>query len=135
MSKRAYTFMEVMLAMGIMAIMVVLGFQGIQILQRNSRDTSRTTTGEEMVSIINEYRRNRLRYPEDANVVFTANQFSVNDSQGFGKGVDLEGFLEYDPFTTNESQTRYEYTRTRSGFQFCVYLENGDVESLGLDNC
>ncbi len=118
--------------MGIAAVLLLLSFQGIQILQRNSRDTERKNLGGEIDTMLNKYKRDNLRFPANTNVSFQQNRFTIT---GLSESLELDGFLGSSELS-NSGSTHYLYNYISSSeYQLCVQLESGSYEEYGTIPC
>lgn len=129
MNKKGFTLFEIIIVMGVIAVLFTLGIAGFLAFTKSARDRGRINKGNEIVNLINDYRKQNLRYPTETDVVFTSTSVEIGEFS-----TDLQGSEKYATESTSDS-TRYYYTTDRSGFIFCVLLESGSVESLGTGEC
>lgn len=130
--RKGFTLIEILIFMGIAAVLLLLSFQGIQVLQRNSRDSERTTIGGQIDTLLNKYRRDNLKYPNNVNVTFQQNLFEID---GLVENVPLERFLK-SAAQTNTEGTNYLYNFISSSeYQLCVRLESGAYKGFGTAAC
>lgn len=129
-NKKAFSLMEVMIGMVVVAVLISLGVAAAFRVQRASRDTARTATGGQIVDKINDYRRTNLQYPDKTSVVFNVNNILIEGESV----VSLNGHLRTGS-SSNTRQTRYFYDNVSGGFIFCVLLETGRVSTLGTRSC
>lgn len=130
---KAFSLVELLVAMGIMVILAVLGLQGINILQRNGRDTERVRAMGEITEELNKYRRDKNNYPLQSEVTFTNNRFRIANTGGT-YDVALTGFLVTGTATNNQ-RTKYYYDAQGSSYTLCILLESGEIKSGGTDKC
>ncbi len=129
---KGFTLIEILIFMGVAAVLLLLSFQGIAILQRNSRDSERTNIGGQMDTLLNKYRRDNLKYPNNLNVTFQQTLFQIN---GLVENIPLEGFLK-SATQTNADGTNYLYNFISSSeYQLCVRLESGAYKGFGTATC
>jgi prepilin-type N-terminal cleavage/methylation domain-containing protein len=128
---KAFTLIELVIGMAVMAVLMFLGIIGINILQQTTRDSQRTTKLAEISTVINDYKRKNLSLPDQADVTFQQGKFSI---VGFDE-IELTGILT-PAAETNGVQTRYYYNNlTNQNFLLCVQLESGNVKGAGTSEC
>lgn len=125
-SKKAFTLVEVLVVMGIIAVLMGLAVFGISILNRNSRDSQRVSTLAEMVRLLNDYKKDNLNYPITSLVGFNSTAFRINS-------VDVLPLKDSNKYgsSTSSSQTRYQYVNNNGKFGLCAILESGEVKNVG----
>ena len=120
-TRQAYSMVEVLVVMGVIAVLVGLGFVGISLAQRASRDEDRKAAAALIQSAVNDYFRVNASYPvENSSLLWSANSVVIG-----GKSVTLEGYRNYSVTSTDASRTRYIYMKNSSGYIICVQLEGG----------
>jgi type II secretory pathway pseudopilin PulG len=120
--KKAFSLVEILIYMGIAAVMISLGFVGITIAQRAARDEERKLVVQEIRSTVDTYFRSTAAYPvESVSLLWETDQVTIGE-----KSVALLGFKGYSNSATDSSRTRYVYLKDRSGYMICVKLESGD---------
>lgn len=130
---KGFSLIEILVFMAVAAVLLLLAITGIQVLQRNSRDSQRLAIAGEMSNLLNKYRREKLRFPSSTDVSFQTNLFSVT---GMADNIPLNGHLKYNSSTTNSSQTRYYYTYIgASEYKLCVVMEDGTNKGFGTSSC
>lgn len=126
---KAFSLIELMVAMGIMALLMALGFVGITALQRDTRDNDRNIVLGKISAEINKYERKNLKVPKKTEVVFDTTLKIANQSIST---IPLNGHLSSTTSGTNSTRTRYYYTDVgTSSFQLCALLESGIVKNYG----
>ncbi len=125
----AFSLVEIMVVMGLIAVLATLGIIGANLAQKSARDEDRKVVVAEIQSTVNDFLRLRSSYPDAP--PSTEFQWMETQVRIGTKVVDLDGYKKYDSEETNASQTRYEYLRDLSGFRVCVLLEGGGWYSLG----
>jgi len=119
---KAFSLVEILVYMGIAAVVISLGFVGITIAQRAARDEERKLVSQEIRSTIDSYFRSTAAYPvESVSLLWHTNSVTIGD-----KTVTLAGFKGYSRSTTDAAHTRYAYVKDRSGYLICVKMESGD---------
>ncbi len=130
-NKKAFTLIELVIGMAVVAVLITLGIVGISIVQKNSRDVERANAITSITNIINDYRKQNLSVPNKVNVVFDNGQVSI---VGF-KNFALKGFLSPSA-NTDISNTRYYYSNiSNSDYVLCVQLESGSIKGSGTSQC
>ncbi len=128
--KGAFTLIEIMVTLVIIAVLLLLGLYGASILQKNSRDKKRLTVGAEIVNQINRYTRVTLSYPQKVNVEFNPSTFRIDNRTYY----TFSGFTQPASITSSNG-TKYFYNKSANGFIFCIQLESNEIKSLGTDEC
>jgi prepilin-type N-terminal cleavage/methylation domain-containing protein len=129
---KAFTIIELIVVMGIIAVVIALGITAISTSQRATRDQERKVVGGDIQAALDSILRSKGNYPAASNVVFSTNQVSVD-----GKVIPLTGFKSYSSSSTTASATRYYYSRGTGGYLLCIYLESGGPVRWGYStsNC
>lgn len=128
---KAFTLIELVIGMAVIAVLMFLGLLGVSLLQKTSRDTQRTTKLAEISNIINDYKRKNQSVPDILDVTFASGKFQIRNFES----LDLEGFLAPGNPTTEE-KTRYFYRDvTNQNFLLCVQLESGGIKGTGTSEC
>jgi len=125
MKIKAFSILELLVVMGIVAILSALAAFGIGQLNKASRDGDRLNTLGQMVDILNAYKRTNLNYPRTENVTFDEGFAIDNEIK-----LELEGFKQ-SGFSTTDSQTKYEYQYSNGRFGLCAVMESGNIENVG----
>lgn len=128
--KKAFSLIQILFAIAIIAVLMAMALTGISILQRSSRDSQRSTALGEIEAVLSDYNSANLGYPSESIVQFTSEGFVVNGNLLF----TLEGSLTPASSTT-AGQTRYYYRKTIQGYALCAELESGGIENTGASNC
>ncbi len=128
--RKAFTMLELIVAMGIFILLTGLGIYAFQIAQRSSRDNNRKNVLADMSKIINDYRSQYLRYPSADIVGFEADSLQID-------GVSVLTLDSYKTYgvITDQSSTLYYYQNTTGGYMLCAKLESGGVVNAGTVNC
>lgn len=126
----AFSLVQIIFALAVVAIIISLSVAGISLLRKSSRESNRKTLGGNFVSAVNDYKRINLRYPQESEVVFSAEELEI----GGKKILDLSSELS-PAETTTASGTRYFYQSIDGKFSFCILMESGVVESFGDISC
>lgn len=84
MNKKAFSLVELLVAMAIIAVLISIAAFGINITQRNARDTKRRKVVQDLVVLISDIQANTLNYPDGAKldragkeIIFTQNGAEV----------------------------------------------------------
>lgn len=124
-NRKAFTLIELMVAMGIAAVLITLSIIGIGIVQRSLRNTQRRDALNSINLAINSHYADNGAYP--TTVTFD----SVTDTATVGtQTIQLRGHLQPATTTTN-AQTNYCFTLTGVTYALGVGLEGGGNLQLG----
>ncbi len=126
----AFNLIELMVVIGIAAVIFVLGIAGLMLAQRQSRDSERRSILAEISAEINEYRIINLIVPETSQVEFTDDGVYI----GGVKKINLTGYRSSGS-SSSRSETNYYYSRSGGGFILCAELESGSITSAGTVDC
>ncbi|MCA9381620.1 type II secretion system protein [Candidatus Dojkabacteria bacterium] len=126
----AFNLIELMVVMGVAAVLIIIGLSGARMIQQRSRDALREDVLAQISEAINAYRIVTLKFPSNANVSFQTDGFYINGV----KEVDLTKHTKSGSSTT-DSQTLYYYNATSQGYLVCTELESGSIESVGTGTC
>jgi prepilin-type N-terminal cleavage/methylation domain-containing protein len=133
--KKAFTLIELMVAMGVVAVLVTMSVVGIQIVQRSLRNTQRR-------DILNTFNLYLTGFSNDNGRFPLANEVSFKDN-GNGTGSILVNNVEVTELkgptipqaTTDQGGTAYCYiSEDGSTYALAVTVEGGDPWSLQLGN-
>jgi prepilin-type N-terminal cleavage/methylation domain-containing protein len=124
MKRRAFTLVELMVAMAIIAVLLGMTVFGISAAQRVLRDNQRRKAVEDVALVLNEYLATFSEYPDD--ITFTSNTVTV----ATGYTVSLTGIAQA-ATTTDASQTAYCYELSTDGYKLGVVLESGEFYNQG----
>jgi prepilin-type N-terminal cleavage/methylation domain-containing protein len=124
-NRKAFTLIELMVAMGIAAVLITLSIIGIGIVQRSLRNTQRRDALNSVNLAVNSHYADNGAYP--SSVTFD----SVTDTAIVGsQTINLAGHLN--PATqTSNAQTQYCYGVVGVTYQLGVRLEGGGQLQLG----
>ena len=130
--KRAFTLIEILVVVGLVAVVAALGLVAMTVLQKSSRNNERKTTLATLAVKIEDLRKINRSYPVTTSVVFSELQVTINTQ----KVLDLKG-VNRSGIDTTGSYTKYYYERTTAGFILCAKLEGGSIHSAGTvkDGC
>lgn len=129
-NKKAFTLLELMVAMGIIAVLAAMSVYGISIVQQSLRNTQRRKNLEDVNLAINQFFESYGTYPvAGTELVFAVDQVQIGRpgdvtsielngaGQGASGGVDGE---------TSSSETAYCYATSGGSYQLGVDLEGTD---------
>lgn len=116
--QRAFSLVELIVALAVIAILAGLGLAAANSAQSTARDEQRKTTAARIVSTIDAYFRENGIYP--GTITFSTNQVVIGS-----RNVPLTGYLSYSGTTTNASSTRYYYQVIGFAYILCVGRESG----------
>lgn len=141
MKIKAFTIIELLLAMTIIAILIgLLGF-GVSIALRSSRDSQRRDTLEGLKTSVQLYYNKYNEYPDSLGVFGSDNsqlawKADAASTNPLGEKVYTSGAAVPAPTTTNQG-TAYSYDLTEDGYVLCVKLETGEIFDLsqGVLDC
>ncbi|MEP7103476.1 MAG: type II secretion system protein [Candidatus Dojkabacteria bacterium] len=121
--KKAFTLIELMVAMGIIGVLMTMSILGISIVQQSLRNTQRRDTVNSVNLAINTYFSNFGVFPSagSGGVVFSTNQIAINGS----KIVDLKGPMIASLTTTDDSHTQYCFSSNGGSYSFGAKIEGG----------
>lgn len=131
-NKSAFTLLELLVAMAIIAVLLALAVFGILQVQKNSRETQRRKALEDVNIGIQDFYSRYGQYPSVA--VFESEQVKIcNDfSCSQQESVPLRGSARSNgsnPTTTNG--TEYAYQLQSDGYQLGYCREDSEVENAG----
>lgn len=115
--KKAFTLIELMVAMGIIGVLMTMSILGISIVQQSLRNTQRRDAVNSINLAVNTYFSNYGVFPQSGpgGVQFTATQASINGT----KILDLKGpttaIGTNTATSTDDSHTNYCYVSAGGG--------------------
>lgn len=120
--RSAFTLVELLVSMAIIAVLIGMSIFGIAIAQRVLRDNQRRAAVQDVVAALNAYYSSNSRYPSSISV--SANQVVVGTST-----VELEGPTAAVSVgsETDASGTLYCYDLAEDGYLIGAWLEDGTV--------
>lgn len=128
-TKKAFTLVELMVAMAIIAALMGMSVFGINLVQRSSRNTQRRSAMSNIDLAVRNYQINNGTYPTTAELDFQSDGAYI----GTEKVVEFEGSTAPQG-STDSSGTQYCYESDGSTFSVGIELEGGSTEFLKSDN-
>ncbi|HRN86501.1 MAG TPA: type II secretion system protein [Candidatus Dojkabacteria bacterium] len=128
-AKKAFTLLELLVAMAIIAVLIALAIFGIIQVQRNSRETQRRKAAEDINIGIQDYYTNYGEYPDvlTFGTISTGVGVEVSDSTGANViEVPLKNAAEPGATTTAQA-TKWYFSNTAPGYKL-NYCNERDVE-------
>jgi prepilin-type N-terminal cleavage/methylation domain-containing protein len=146
---KAYTFLELIIAMAVVAILLGLGFAGITSVQRSSRNTQRRKSLEAIHLAVQSFKGTFGQYPARIDTFAATKEVrlcsvatSQCPAQTTGTNYVITTKIATPPDTTSATSTAdataYCYTTTLTAFYLAVGLEGGGSHSYsfgGLTPC
>ncbi len=129
-NKKAFTLVELMVAMAIVAVLIGLSVFGISTAQRVLRDNQRRDAVKNIAAGLNAYYAQNAEYPTDITV--SNNGTIVNISGTLD--VPLNGIAktrEQNDGQSTAADTTYCYALTSTGYKLGSKLEDGSWFNLG----
>lgn len=117
--KKAFTLIELMVAMGIIAVLITMSIFGITIVQRSLRNTARRDTLESIKLALEAHYNDYGSYPTTTEFRITPTAVTINGNVI----ADLTGAAKASATTTNSNSTRYCYIPQSGSYQLAVDLE------------
>jgi type II secretory pathway pseudopilin PulG len=125
----AFTMVELVVVLGIVAVLMGMGLFGVRQLQVAGRDNTRVSKLAEIQSAIDLYYRTSGKYPA---LNSTFQWTSDGGAQVGGKKITLTGHTIRSAGTTSDArQTYYIYKVFSSGYLICAKMERGAWYKLG----
>lgn len=124
--KKAFTLVELMVVLGIIALLTAVVIFGVINLQRSARDNQRIAFLGQVNQEINNFQVINLRYPNTNEVSFGQTNITIGT-----RNVPVTGFFK----SGNASDTgnsKYYYQFNAGAYIFCIKLENGAYQSTGV---
>ena len=107
-----FTIIEILVSVGLIALLSTMGITGFQAITRGGRDALRKTELEKIRSALEIYKSDYGFYPEA-------------DAEG-NAGLPPQYMSNY-PIDPKSPDSRYYYIRrTELTYELCAHLENGD---------
>lgn len=126
-AKKAFTLLELLVAMAIIAILIALAIFGILQVQKNSRDTQRRKALEDVNIGIQSFYSKYGQYPET--ITFIDNEAEL---AGAGTGtVELKNSAKAGSTTTGNT-TKYGYFNDSDGYKLAFCDEDDEVYNAGI---
>ena len=129
--KKGFSLIELMVIMGVAAVIFILGITGFSFVRQQGRDTERKAILAELANEINKYRVVHLFLPKSSDVSFNKDGFYIKGS----KVYEFEKYLKAVDTSSSFDKTKYFYTRSGGGFILCAELESGSIASSGTVEC
>lgn len=134
---KAFTLVELLAAMAIIAILIGIAGFGISIALRGSRDSQREKALDDLQIAITDYLSRKNVYP--ASIGYSGGEFTLPATSPLITVAVSPGAAE-PAGTTDGNGTLYKYAQvtTGGGYVLCAYLENDTIFELGTsatENC
>lgn len=132
--KKAFTLIELMVAMGIIGVLMTMSILGISIVQQSLRNTQRRDAVNSMNLAINTYFSNFGVFPSvgSGGVQFTTTTMSINGT----KVLDLKGpttaINTNSDTSTDDSHTNYCYTSNGGSYGLGARIEGSGVSQWDI---
>jgi prepilin-type N-terminal cleavage/methylation domain-containing protein len=126
MNKKAFTLIELMIVMGIVAVLTAFVIIGIGIFQQSARDAQRITTLGRINQEINNFQIINLKYPETNQVRFDDKAINIGT-----RIIELEDY-NVPGSESSSNSTRYFYQFNNGAYILCIKLESGLYKSTGV---
>ncbi|MCA9381618.1 type II secretion system protein [Candidatus Dojkabacteria bacterium] len=135
--KKAFTLVELMIAMFVIGVLISLSIFAIQLVQTSVRNTQRLDAMNTLNLWMASYHIDNRTYPRQSEIILTP------DAITFSKGSINEIIVELEGATTganstSTNSTRYCYQQLGgvegATFKFAVELENGNIKEVGNAN-
>jgi prepilin-type N-terminal cleavage/methylation domain-containing protein len=124
--QKAFTLVELMVAMAIIAVLIGMSVFGISTAQRILRDNQRRDVVKNIAAGLNSYYATNSAYPSSVVSASAGTQIQVST----GNLVPTAGVLKV-AATTTAAQTRYCYALVTDGYKVGAKLEDGTWFNLG----
>lgn len=141
-AKKAFTLLELLVAMAIIAVLIALAIFGIIQVQRNSRETQRRKAAEDINIGIQDYYTNYGEYPEELDFtsgISTGKGVRIYDPMDASKLIEVPLKNAAEPLDTTSAQgTKWFFDETAPGYKlnYCnernVEIFAGTDESSGM---
>lgn len=144
-NKKAFTLVELLVAMAIIGVLVGLAIFGISTAQRAQRDTERKTALQDIHLGIQSFYETHGVYPSTA--TFTESSITLGSGgtktfvvelKGAGKSTGAPCNILATTSLTTSTRTCYAWdseatgsTTGNNGITFCAKLENGSISCVG----
>lgn len=133
---RAYTLVEILVVMSIVASLTGLGLFGIRQLNRTNRDDNRKVKLIEMKDAVETYYKVRGRYPGAGSDFRIISPTTIRIGS---RDVELSGSSEAVVLVatstkTTANSTIYRYRVYPDGYMLCSQLENGVWYNIGTSS-
>ncbi len=137
-NKKAFTLVELMVSMAIIAVLIGLAAFGISTLQRLSRDNQRRQLAINFQTYIEGYYNDFFTYPSVAELDISVDQISIAGAYGDRlPGPELTGPAQVAD-TSDLNGTRWCYMPASDGYLLGVQLESQEWFNTGTaqsDEC
>ncbi len=129
---KAFTLVELLAAMAIIAVLIGMAGFGISLALRASRDSQRQESLDNLRIAVTDFLGRENKYPDPTDIDYVNGEFVFSTTKGDPIKVPAEGLVQ--PATTgstDSSQTEYCYGLVSDGYVLGVKLENGAWYELG----
>lgn len=132
--KKAFSLVEIIIAMFVFGILITLSILAVQIIQKNVRNSQRTDVVNTVNIWLTAFHGDNRYYPNESDMVLTTDSLSYSRGGIEEEIIELSGPKSGGVATTSNS-TRYCYQREGvmggSTFKFAAELEGGSVIEVG----
>ncbi|MCA9386659.1 type II secretion system protein [Candidatus Dojkabacteria bacterium] len=130
--KKGFTLIELMVAMGIIAVLVTMSVVAIQIVQRSLRDTQRRDVLNTVNLWLAGYYNDNGRYPGTAQINFNgANGVTFTGTTPATDIVELSGATSNAVDSDSDGTDYCYYSATGASYRLGLKLESGSEVQLG----
>lgn len=132
--KKGFTLIELMVAMGIIAVLVTMSVVAIQIVQRSLRDTQRRDVLNTVNLWLAGFYNDNGQYPRTTDIEFRTDGVYYSGTNPATEITEASGATAGDTETSsNGTDYCYNATSGRGSFQLGLKLESGSEVQLGND--
>lgn len=128
--KKAFTLIELMVAMGIIGVLMTMSILGISIVQQSLRNTQRRDIMNSLNLSINTYFGNFGVFPEDDQVAITQDAIYMDGN----KVIDLKGPTRASLQFTTDQFTQYCFDSSGGSYALGAQIEGSTNWDIQLGN-
>ncbi len=132
MRKKGFTLIELMVAMGVIAVLIGMSILGIQTVLRSQRDTERRSIASTVQLNAQGFFNTVGRYPLTSEVVYVGTDIAFRQGSNITDRVEVTGSKTPKNGTTDQSGTAYCYVSSNgASYELGVQVESGQWEQFG----
>jgi prepilin-type N-terminal cleavage/methylation domain-containing protein len=128
--KKAFTLIELMVAMGIIGVLMTMSILGISIVQQSLRNTQRRDIMNSTNLAVNTYFGNFGVFPDSSQVAITQDAIYIDGN----KITDLKGPTRASLQFTNDQFTQYCFESTGGSYSLGSQIEGSTNWDIQLGN-
>ncbi|MBD3363057.1 prepilin-type N-terminal cleavage/methylation domain-containing protein, partial [Candidatus Dojkabacteria bacterium] len=132
--RRAFSLVELLIVMGVIAVLLSITAYGLSVLNRNSRNSQRVEAINQLKIEVEKYYLDNGRYPDTSDFQESGDEIQLCDGNDC-TSIESKGGMLNPGSTTDKHTTAFCYNKGTSSYSLGVQIEgSGDWRNVGTDS-